>query len=271
MEWLMTPDLTQGVSVASKSKTEKFKTGTNRTAFCSWQPDENAMKILIIADIHGNLDALRSLREKYDQLWCLGDLVDYGPQPSEVVAFVRNNATLCVQGNHDYAAGSWKDPQCSPPYRAMAFETLAFTNQVISNDDRTFLRGLPKEREVVVNDMRFYLCHARPSDPLFGYLAKDSSEWENEIAGIQADIILTGHTHIQFMRRVGEKLLVNPGSLGQSKGVGAQACYAVWEDGTLQLCSIHYDVDATIAKVEQLPISSDVRAQLSTVLRTGDL
>lgn len=59
------------------------------------------MKLVILSDIHGNHDALRALPEEYDELWVLGDLVNYGPQPKEVVADVMEKASLVVQGNHD--------------------------------------------------------------------------------------------------------------------------------------------------------------------------
>jgi fructose-1,6-bisphosphatase len=58
-------------------------------------------KIVILSDIHGNYEALKALPEDYDELWVLGDLVNYGPQPSEVVEFVREKASLVVRGNHD--------------------------------------------------------------------------------------------------------------------------------------------------------------------------
>ena len=61
------------------------------------------MKLLIVADIHANLDALQAIPEEYDGLWVLGDLVNYGRQPSEVVAQVMSRATVVIQGNYDYA------------------------------------------------------------------------------------------------------------------------------------------------------------------------
>ena len=59
----------------------------------------------------------------YDELWVLGDLVNYGPEPSEVVEFIRKNATLVISGNHDFAVGRSVDPKCSPAFRAMS-ETM---------------------------------------------------------------------------------------------------------------------------------------------------
>jgi predicted phosphodiesterase len=63
------------------------------------------MKIVIISDLHGNAESLAALQEPYDELWVLGDLVNYGPDPEAVVAAVRDRATLIVRGNHDHAVG----------------------------------------------------------------------------------------------------------------------------------------------------------------------
>ena len=64
------------------------------------------MKLLILSDIHGNLDALHAIRESYDELWVLGDIVNYGPEPGEALEAVRATASIVVQGNHDHAVGT---------------------------------------------------------------------------------------------------------------------------------------------------------------------
>ena len=63
------------------------------------------MKLLILSDIHGNVDALHAIRELYDELWVLGDIVNYGPEPREALEAVRATASIVVQGNHDHAVG----------------------------------------------------------------------------------------------------------------------------------------------------------------------
>ena len=78
------------------------------------------MKIGIISDIHGNLEALSSLPESFDELWVLGDLVNYGPNPVEVIDYVNANASVVIRGNHDHAVGLTEDPRCSAPFRRMA-------------------------------------------------------------------------------------------------------------------------------------------------------
>jgi predicted phosphodiesterase len=71
------------------------------------------MRIGIVSDLHGNLEARSSLPEQFDELWVLGDLVNYGPNPAEVVDFVRAKASLAVRGNHDHAIGFGEDARCS--------------------------------------------------------------------------------------------------------------------------------------------------------------
>lgn len=76
------------------------------------------MRIAIVSDIHGNFDALAALPREYDQLWVLGDLVNYGPEPKAVIDFVREHASIVLRGNHDHAVGRHEDPRCSPPLQA---------------------------------------------------------------------------------------------------------------------------------------------------------
>lgn len=121
------------------------------------------MKIVIISDIHANYDAWRALPEDYDELWVLGDLVNYGPQPTE---------------------------RCQK---------------------------------------RFHLTHATPSNPLYDRCSAD--QWMEEMETTAADILLVGHTHVPFIRRIGEKIVLNPGSVGQTRTGGSLASYAGWWNG----------------------------------------
>jgi protein phosphatase len=229
------------------------------------------MKIVIVSDIHGNFDALSALQESYDELWVLGNLVNYGAEPAPVVEYVKSKATLAVRGNHDNAIGFDEDPRCSPPFREMAEATRRFTDSVLSAGHKHFLRILPLFRETQRGDTHFYLCHAVPSDPLFGYCEANSDRWANEVENLTADILLVGHTHVPFVRSVGRCLVVNPGSLGQPKAGSPEACYAVWEDGKVELKSYPYPLESAVAKVQTLPIANLLREQLSRILRTGTI
>lgn len=229
------------------------------------------MKIVIISDIHGNFDALSALNETYDELWVLGDLVNYGPEPSAVIDFVKSRASVVVRGNHDHSIGFGEDPRCSPRFREMAEATGRFTDSALSFGEKHFLRNLPLQLEIQRGSTRFYLCHAIPSDPLFGYCEADSPQWIREIQDISADVILVGHTHVPAVRTIGSCLVINPGSLGQPKTGSPDARYAVWEDGNVQLKSYAYPVEKTVSKILALPIPAHLRDELSTILQTGDI
>jgi putative phosphoesterase len=227
------------------------------------------MKIAIISDLHANIEALKSFPEDFDELWVLGDLVSYGPNPAEVVDEVRKRAALVVRGNHDHAAGTGEDPRCSQAFRAMAQATLALTSATLESEQKTYLANLPLTAERTVDGVRFFLCHAVPSDPLFTYCRQDLLRWREEVANLGADIILVGHTHLPFELEAGGRLVVNPGSLGQPKNGLTRACYAVWQYGRIELQSYEYPVEETVRKVLAMPVPDDVRRGLANVLRSG--
>jgi protein phosphatase len=222
------------------------------------------MKIAIIADIHANYEALRSFPETYDELWVLGDLVNFGPSPSEVIEWVRMHAHCVVRGNHDHAVGYGGDPRCIPPYQAMAAETSKYSSSVLTEDQKRYLRLLPVSIERLICGTRFHLCHAIPSDPLFGYLAE-------EVESTLSDIVAVGHTHIPFTRDLQFERLVNPGSLGSLGGSGPKASYATWEDGHLLLKHYSYAFETTVAEIRRMPVSSSVQEQMIGLITTGDL
>lgn len=229
------------------------------------------MKLVIVADIHGNFDAWRALPEDFDELWVLGDLVNYGPQPREVVEAVMSSATLVVQGNHDYAVAHEDDSHWSARYRAMAEATRRYTSSVLSDEHKTYLRNLPVQTQAERNGCRFHLVHAMPSDPFYGRCPPEGEGWKAEIAAVDADVLLVGHSHAPFIRRVGDKLLVNPGSIGQPRTGQPLASYAVWQDGEFQLKTFAYPVEATVAKLKALAYSPDVEAELLGILTTGSV
>jgi len=231
------------------------------------------MRIAIISDIHGNMESVaafleQSAKEPYDELWVLGDLVNYGPEPGAVIDFVRSQATIVVRGNHDDAIGFNRNPRCSAPYREMAKETMRFTRSVLSQDQIRYLASLPLTAERLVDGTKFVLCHAAPSEPLYKYMPANSPQWEQEIDGVTADFLLVGHTHTPFVRPAGTSVVANPGSLGQPKTGETKACWAVWDQG-IALYSASYDVDRTRAKIDRMAIPESVKEDLKTVLRSG--
>lgn len=231
----------------------------------------SAMKIAIISDVHGNGEALRSFPEKYDELWVLGDLVNYGPEPVAVVDLVMKNSEIVVRGNHDHSIAFDVDPRCTPQYQKMADVTRRYTVSALTRNHTTFLRQLPLKLELQRQETRFYLCHAKPSDPLFGYCPAESEEWREELQRVNADVLLVGHTHTPFIRKIGDQVVVNPGSLGQPKTRNPDACYATWEDGSFELKSFPYAVNETVSRLKALALPSQVETDLITVLQTGSV
>lgn len=229
------------------------------------------MKIAITSDLHGNYEAVRALPTGYDELWVLGDLVTYGPEPCAVVDFVQAGSSVVVRGNHDHSMGYDVDPLCTARYQKMADITRRYSTSVLKKEQKEFLRQLPLNLELKRQDTHFYLCHAKPSDPLYGYCPQQSEEWISELERVNADVLLVGHTHTPFIRQIGDRFVVNPGSLGQPKTGKADACYATWEDGSFQLKSFPYPVDETVGRLKALAFPSEVEKDLITVLQTGSV
>src|SRR5438132_2358407 len=166
------------------------------------------MRICIISDVHANMDALSTLPGEYDELWVLGDLVNYGPEPAATIEFVRSHAAMVVRGNHDQSVGFDIDCGCSPRFRAMAEATRDYAIATLSSADRQYLRQLPTSARRQIEGTTFFLCHATPSDLLYEYRPSDSPLWDRiEEASSGADVVMAGHTHLQFSRVVGDRTI----------------------------------------------------------------
>ncbi|HUB77488.1 MAG TPA: metallophosphoesterase family protein [Bryobacteraceae bacterium] len=227
------------------------------------------MRILIVSDLHGNLEAVEALPRDFDRLWVLGDLVNYGPNPAEVIAFVREKASLVVRGNHDHAVGFDEDPRCSARFRAMAEETSRYTRSVLGEEPRKYLRSLPLTESTAADGRLILMCHAAPSDPLFEYRRQESDLWGDDVVDEDIDVELVGHTHIPFIRQLPGRIVVNPGSAGQPKHGRAEVRYAMWQDGAITLGSAPFDFENTIGRLRRLDLSEQVFEDLAAVLRTG--
>jgi putative phosphoesterase len=228
------------------------------------------MRIFIVSDLHANYEALRALPRDYDELWVLGDLVNYGPDPAAVIDFVRSCAAAVVRGNHDHAVAFGVACGCSPRFAAMAQAMQEYTMSMLSAEDRQFLGALPVSQQRQIGAHSFFLCHATPSNPLYEYRPPDSPLWKREEAAAPgANFILVGHTHLPFSRTFGARTVINPGSLGQSKAGGPRGRYAIWEDGRIELKAIAYPVEETVRKLLSIALSDEIKRDLVHVLHTG--
>jgi putative phosphoesterase len=225
------------------------------------------MKTLIVSDIHGNLPALEAVldREKeYDSCLFLGDVVDYGPFPIECISFLRKEMDFGVMGNHDNALAFGVDCGCRGDFKRFSEETRAWHKTLLGEQEKKFLQSLPPLYHTWIDGKSVLLAHATPQGDLFHYLKED--EVDIAISGLTMEIVLLGHTHIQFRKQVGATLVVNPGSVGLARD-GGEACYAVIHDGEVTLHRIPYDVQKTVSALQKAPISKESKEGLTKVLR----
>ena len=235
------------------------------------------MKALILSDIHGNWEALQAVLKAEpgaDQILCLGDLVNYGPEPVQCVAWAMKilKPGWLIQGNHDHAVGFDTDPHCSPAYQLTAEATQLVSNRLLPGAMKKFLAELQPLQTLHLNGATCVACHATPSDPLYHYLTEQSAptSWESELSRASHPAYLfLGHTHLPMKTRFQHTLVVNPGSVGQPKHGDPRAAYAVWEDDRVTLRRVTYDVERTIRAYDGLGLDPHVVQSLCAVLRTG--
>lgn len=224
------------------------------------------MRLLIVGDLHANAAALERVAEAVDAVCFLGDAVDYGPDPAPAVAWVREHADFAVRGNHDEAVAHGSPTRANLTLRPAAEASARWTREHLAEEDRAFLGQLPVRRTFDFAGARFEMLHGAPSDPLYRYLPPETSErvWRHEVAGVQADWLLLGHTHRPLVRRFGDLTVLNPGSVGQPRAGAPLASYAVWDDGDVLLVHRRYEVEWT---VDRLTGSGRRRTGISRLIR----
>src|SRR5205823_4788183 len=134
-------------------------------------------------------------------------------------------------------------------FRAMATATRKLTEQLLSESQKQYLHELPLRADTERGNTRFCLLHSIPSDPLYGHYGETSERWPSEAESAGADVLFVGHTHKPFLRQIDGRTVCNPGSLGQPTHGKPEACYAVWEDGAIELKSFAYPVEETVRKI----------------------
>jgi predicted phosphodiesterase len=228
------------------------------------------VRVLVISDVHGNLAALEAvLAQPHDALVCLGDVVGYGPEPGACARRIRAEAALVLQGNHDRALGEGVPPGCSPRFEWLARALEAAGRAQLDPEERAWLVGLPPTAIREYDGRRCFLVHATPGDPLYRYLGPDAPEWADEVAGLDLDTLLVGHTHVQFERTAAGRRVINPGSVGQPKDGDPRAACAILENGAVRLERVPYDVERATAALARTGADSAAVAVLAELLRTG--
>lgn len=225
------------------------------------------MKIGVVADIHSNIHALRTVFETLDRLGpdcivCAGDIVGYGAYPSECCREIHRRAVRSVAGNHDRAVLTRGISRLNP-YAATA---AIWTNDNLDDDTREFLASLPCRLHIDVGDeATAAVFHGSDRDP-------DVYVYEEMVDGgilerCSCDIVVLGHTHIPFVVALPTGKVVNPGSVGQPRDGDPRACFAVLDTGSMR-CETHR-VEYDIADASEAILKAGLPAVLAQRLSIG--
>jgi diadenosine tetraphosphatase ApaH/serine/threonine PP2A family protein phosphatase len=222
------------------------------------------MAIAILADIHSNLEALEAVLKDIEEkggvegVWCLGDVVGYGPDPHLCLERLRGLNPLCVAGNHDWAATGEMDLATFNPHAAAA---ARWTVAQLAPEDVEYLRGLL----IVQRADAFTLVHGSPREPVWEYLLGPWEAREN-FSYFPTRFCLVGHSHIPILfeedgkarslpERLDlgkERLILNPGAVGQPRDGDPRASYAIYDgEGVIYHFRIPYDFGSTQKKMAE--------------------
>lgn len=221
------------------------------------------MIVLIISDVHGNYHALDSVmrRVKYDAVLCCGDIVVDYPFPQQCIRTLKDKCTHICMGNNDYNVAYDKKASdfISQKYSHLAKDldrSTDLTLELINDDAKEYLRQLPRECQFVLDGISFYMNHTVPHLSVHHYLDKNTprSELADYYREIQADVIVTGHTHVPYVKTFGDKILFNPGSVGQSRDGDPRASFATFDTAArrLELGRLEYDIKETSEYLKKL-------------------
>ncbi len=176
------------------------------------------MKLAILSDTHGNLVALETVlaeleKESIDQMICLGDVPAMGPQPHECLERIKALDIPVVMGNTD----DWLiNPSTIPPDDAPIFNIMRWCVDQMTEADQAFLKNFEATVDIKLPDQMDLVCfHGSPKhfNDIITSISSDD-EILDYFAGTNATLYTGGHTHVQILRRVGDKFYLNPGSVG---------------------------------------------------------
>ena len=228
------------------------------------------MRALLVSDIHSNIEALDAVLADagrhggFDRVWCLGDVVGYGPDPSACISRLREFDLAAVAGNHDYAASGLID---AADFNGAAFTAIRWTAEQLSPEEKQFLSGLPTTRL----EPPFTLVHGSLRAPIVEYLLHPTQAIAT-FELLTTEFCAVGHSHYPFICRenggipmflplpesgsvpLGEgRSIVNPGSVGQPRDRDRRASYAIFDSdaGAVEHYRVEYDIPATQDKMRR--------------------
>ncbi len=218
-------------------------------------------RIGLISDIHANLPALEAVLEdmpSVDKIVCAGDIIGYNPWPAECVERIRDVSAVCVRGNHDQAI-------INPAvygHNEMARASLELAERALSAGQRRWLTELPIDTTIL--DNRYKIAHSHPDPSKLGEYVYRSNYPELRLYLDDFDGIILGHTHIQEKAIIDDRLIVNPGSVGQPRDGNPDAAYAILdtEAESVELRRVSYNVHRVMEKIEAMGLPEDLAVRL---------
>lgn len=233
------------------------------------------MKIAVISDIHSNLEALVAALKAilpYDvsAIYCLGDIVGYGPEPGPCVDLVRKVCTAAVRGNHDEAVAFERGIPLLPKDGQQA----AVHNRAnLNNEQLAYLQSLPLFYEA--HGCTF--VHATPKEPNAWYRLDSIEDVVEQFNHFRTDVCFVGHTHVPaivadrlgvFRVRPGLRYLINVGSVGQPRDHNPQLSFGIFDTKEVSYENVRapYDIKTTAAKV----VAAGLPERLGTRLMVGE-
>ena len=248
------------------------------------------MRILIISDLHANLEALEAClaaAPKHDLVFNLGDIVGYGADPNEVTLRARTLGRIFVRGNHDKACAGLMDLEFFNPVAAAA---ASWTRERLAADHLRFLRELPQgpiiplenvecvhgsphdEDEYVLTAHEAYSILERQKAPLtfFGHTHVQGAYWIDDVNDKEGIIAPqypseSGTQHFSFSMDATAKYLVNPGSVGQPRDGDPRAAFALYDSDAreITLHRVPYDIERAQRKIVDAGLPPRVAARLA--------
>ncbi len=241
---------------------------------------KQAKRFIIFGDLHANWEALMALQQSEPQpyaVFCLGDIVGYGPDPKRCLDAVRISSTHLIGGWHDQAVGNsaltveMKNNQ-EPESIELLEASWAHTRSVLSETDRIFLQTLPSALTVEVAGVRFHMTRLWPDDVETEnrmLITMPQTQLAERFGQIEADVILLGGPHVPALRQLDHRLIVCPGSLGQPRYGIPEPTFAVWHNHQVRIHHLHYQPQATARKLSLLPLAPEHRRRLQSILNSG--
>jgi putative phosphoesterase len=224
------------------------------------------MLVGLIADVHSNAIALKAVLSTFgamgvEKILHAGDIVGYNPYPNETIELFTGKKIISILGNHDRALITG-DASGFNPYAAAA---IMWTGNVISTENTSYIAGLRDIESITIDGKRLMMVHGSPLDIDEYIYPEDASQGLLSIA--DANILVLGHTHIQFKKEYPEGLIINPGSVGQPRDGDPDSAYAILDTGSgkIELKRIRYDIEKVIEDM----LAAHLPEKLALRLRCG--